>query len=31
MLLGERRGPDWETIAIHARFTSNPDENSAEF
>jgi hypothetical protein len=29
--MGECRGADWETIATHAHFISNPDENSAEF
>jgi hypothetical protein len=29
--MGECRGSDWETIATHARFTSNPDENSVGF
>jgi hypothetical protein len=29
--MGECRGADWKNIATHARFTSNPDENSVGF
>jgi hypothetical protein len=29
--MGECRGANWETIATHARFTSNSDENSTGF
>jgi hypothetical protein len=29
--MGESRGADWENIVIHARFTSNPDENIVGF
>jgi hypothetical protein len=29
--MGECQGADWENIATHARFTSNPNENIAGF
>jgi hypothetical protein len=29
--MGECRGGDWENVATHALFTSNPDETIAEF